>query len=165
MKFDNRKTIIGLRIRIFIVTMLLLAYVVLTYIAKLIEYPVLGISETIWTSSFIVIWLVFALYPMVLNYHYISFTDEGDSIVFRYFIAGFFGGKKNSVEIKKDNFAGYKSETKYFGLMCSVILYQRMREGVAAYPPIYISNLTKKERVRIFNTLYLYTPRQVNDIS
>ena len=149
MTFDNSRTIIGLRIKIFIVTVLLLIYVVLTYIAEVIEFPILGFSETIWTSGFIGIWLIFALYPIVLNYQYISFSDEGDSIVFRYFIAGIFGGRKNSIEIKKVSFAGYKTETRYFGLVKSVILYQRLREGVAAYPPIYISNLSKKEKDRI----------------
>jgi len=165
MTFDNSRTIIGLRIKIFIVTVLLLIYVVLTYIAEVIEFPILGFSETIWTSGFIGIWLIFALYPIVLNYQYISFSDEGDSIVFRYFIAGIFGGRKNSIEIKKVSFAGYKTETRYFGLVKSVILYQRLREGVAAYPPIYISNLSKKEKDRILNSLYLYTPKQVKDIT
>jgi hypothetical protein len=165
MTFDNSRTIIGLRIKIFIVTVLLLTYVVFTYIAKMIEFPILGLSETIWTTGFICIWLIFALYPIVLNYQYVSFSDEGDSIVFRYFIAGIFGGKKNSVEIKKDSFAGYKTETRYFGLVRSVILYQRLREGVAAYPPIYLSNLTKKEKAKVLNSLYLYTPKQVKDIT
>jgi len=165
MTFDNSRTIIGLRIKIFIVTVLLLIYVVLTYIAEVIEFPILGFSETIWTSGFIGIWLIFALYPIVLNYQYISFSDEGDSIVFRYFIAGIFGGRKNSIEIKKVSFAGYKTETRFCGLVKSVILYQRLREGVAAYPPIYISNLSKKEKDRILNSLYLYTPKQVKDIT
>ena len=165
MTFDNSRTIIGLRIKIFIVTVLLLIYVVLTYIAEVIEFPILGFSETIWTSGFIGIWLIFALYPIVLNYQYISFSDEGDSIVFRYFIAGIFGGRKNSIEIKKESFAGYKTESRYLGLVQSVILYQRLREGVAAYPPIYISNLSKKEKDRILNSLYLYTPKQVKDIT
>jgi hypothetical protein len=160
MTFDNSKTIIRERIRIFIVTMLLLTYVVLTYIAKLIEYPVLGISETIYTIIFTGIWLVFALYPIILNYQYVSFSDEGENIVFRYFLAGIFGGKKNSVEIRKDSFAGYKIETRYFGLTQSITLFQRMREGVAAYPPVFISNLSQKEKDRLINSLYLYTPKQ-----
>ena len=164
MTFDNSKTIISLRIKIFTVTMLLLTYVVLTYIARIIEYPLLGFSETVYTIILTAIWLGFALYPMVLNYQYVSFSDEGDSIVFRYFLAGIFGGRKNSVEIRKDNFAGYKTERRYFGLMESLTLYQRMREGVAAYPPIYISNLTRKEKDRLMNTLYLYTPKQTMDI-
>ncbi len=165
MTFDNSKTIISLRIKIFVVTMLLLTYVVLTYIAKVIEYPLLGFGETLYTCIFIGIWLVFALYPMVLNYQYVSFSDDGDSIVFRYFIAGMFGGKKNSIEIRKENFAGYKIETRYFGMMQSITVFQRMREGVATYPPIYISNLTRREKDRLINSLYLYTPKQTKDIT
>jgi hypothetical protein len=158
MTFDNSKTIIGLRIRIFVVTVLLLTYIVLTYIAQLIEYPLLGMSDILWSVILITIWLVFALYPMVLNYQYVYYSDEGETIVFRYFMAGIFGGRKNSVEINKNSFAGYKTEIRYFGLMYSVILSQHLREGVANYPPIYLSNLTKKEKNRILNSLYSNSP-------
>jgi hypothetical protein len=165
MTFDNSKTIISLRIKIFIVTVVLLIYVVLTYIARLIEYPLLGLSETVWTIGLTLFWLVFAVYPLILNYQYVYFSDEGDTIVFRYFFASIFGGKKNSVEIKKGSFAGYKTEKKYFDLMESVTLYQQLREGVATYPPIYISNLTRKEKSRLLNALYLHTPKQETDVT
>jgi hypothetical protein len=165
MTFDNSKTIIGLRIKIFMVTVLLLAYFILTYFAELIKYPLLGMSDTLWTIVLIFIWLIFAIYPMVLNYQYVYYSDEGDSIVFRYFFAGIVGGRKNSVEINKSSFAGYKTETRYFGLMQSVTLFQRLREGVASYPPIYISNFTSKEKAKVLNSLYLHTPKDVKDVT
>jgi len=165
MTFDNSKTIIGLRIRIFMATVILLTYVVLAYIAEVITDPFLGMSETVWTIALIFIWFVMAIYPMVLNYQYVYFSDEGETIVFRYFMASIFGGKKNSIEINKANFAGYKTETRYFGLMQSLTLFQQLREGVAKYPPIYISNLTGKEKSRVLNSLYLYTPKDVKDVT
>ena len=49
MTFDNSKTIISLRIKLFGATVLLLAFIVLTYIAKMIKFPLLGMSDTTWT--------------------------------------------------------------------------------------------------------------------
>ena len=42
MTFDNSKTIIGLRIKLFGATVIILAYIVLTYIAEIIKYPTAG---------------------------------------------------------------------------------------------------------------------------
>jgi hypothetical protein len=159
MILDNSKTIIGQRIRIFVVTVLLLAYIVLTYIAELIKYPVLGMSDAFWTMILVGLYFLYAIYPIVLNYQYFYYSDEEDSIVLRYFMAGIFGGKKNSIQISKESFAGYKVETRYFGLKQSLILYQNMREGVASYPPVYISNLTKNEKAKVLNSLYLLAPK------
>ena len=165
MTFDNSKTIISQRIRIFIATVLLLIYFVLTYIVGVIEYPLLGISEAIWTIILIFLWLILAIYPMVLNYQYVYYSDEGDLIVIRYFMAGIFGGRKNSIEINKISFAGYKTEKRLLGLIYSITLFQQLREGVANYPPIYLSNLTKKEKAKVLNSLYLHTPKYVKDVT
>jgi hypothetical protein len=159
MILDNSKTIIGQRIRIFVVTVLLLAYIVLTYIAELIKYPVLGMSDAFWTMILVSLYFLYAIYPIVLNYQYFYYSDEEDSIVLRYFMAGIFGGKKNSIKISKESFAGYKVEKRYLGLKQSLILYQNMREGVASYPPVYISNLTKNEKAKVLNSLYLLAPK------
>lgn len=164
MTFDNSKTIIGMRIKIFIATVLLLTYFVLTYFAGLIKYPLLGMSDTLLTIILICLYFIFAFYPMVLNYQYVYYSDEEDTIVFRYFNAGIAGGRKNSVEINKNSFAGYKIETKYFGLMRSITLFRQLREGVAKYPPIYISNLTSEEKIKVLNSLYLHTPKEVKDV-
>ena len=70
--------------------------------------------DTAWTIVLVGIWLFLAFMPMVLNYQYICFSDDGENIVFRYFTAGIVGGKKNSVEINKTSFSGYKTENKVF---------------------------------------------------
>ena len=58
MTFDNSKTIISLRITFFIATIMLLAYITLTYVAKLLKYPLLGMSDTIWTLLLVGIWFI-----------------------------------------------------------------------------------------------------------
>ena len=164
MTFNNSKAIISLRIRLFTATVLFLLYIVLTYIADVITFPLLGLSESVWNIILVCLYLFYAFYPMMLNYQYISYSDDGDKIMFRYSTAGIVGGKKNSVEIGKADFAGYKREKKLFGLIQCVILFQQLKEGVAQYPPIYISILSKKERARLLNSLYSHTPEDATEV-
>jgi hypothetical protein len=159
MTFDNSRTIISLRIRLFIATVLLLGYIVLSYIAEIIKFPLLGLSDTFLTVILVIIYLILAFYPMALNYQYIYYSDDGDFIIFRYYFAGIVSGKKNSIEINKRSFAGYKKESEFFGLDQSLILYQQLAEGVAKYPPVHISILNRKERAKVLNSLYLHTPK------
>jgi hypothetical protein len=153
MTFDNSKTIINLRIKLFAATVVLLAYLAMAFVIKLIEFPLLGIGETPWTIVLVGIWLFLAFMPMVLNYQYISFSDDGEHLVFRYFTAGIIGGKKNSIQIKKTSFTGYKTEKKFFGLIQSITLFQKLQQGIAKYPPVYISALTSKEKAKVIKSL------------
>jgi hypothetical protein len=97
---------------------------------------------------------------MVLNYQYISYSDEGENLVFRYFTSGIIGGRKNSIEINKNGFSGYKTESRFFGLIQSITLYQKFQEGLAKYPPVYLSALSKEERAKLFRSLNQYTVRE-----
>lgn len=158
MTFDNSKTIISMRITFFIATILVLAYVTLTYVAKLIRYPLLGMSDTIWTLILVIIWFFLTFIPMFLNYQFVFFSDDGEKIIFRYFTTGFVSGKKNSIEIDKRSFSGYKVKSGFFGLIQSITLYQKFNEGVAKYPPVYISALTREEKAKVIKSLSMYTP-------
>ncbi len=159
MTFNNSKTIISLRIRLFAATVLLLIYIVLAYVAKLIKFPVLGMNDTAWTLILVGCYFIIAFLPMFLSYQYIFFSDDGDSIVIRYFFSGMVGGRKNSVEISKKTFSTYKIDSKFFGLKQSIILYQRYREGIAKYPPIYISVLKREEKAKLLRCLDQYVPK------
>lgn len=163
MTFDNSKTIIGLRIKLFIATVLFLAFIILTFVAKKINYPLLGMSDTVWTVILAACYLIFVFLPMYLNYQYLYFSDDGENIVFRYFNAGITGGKKNSVEINKKAFSGYKVEKKLFSLSQSIILYTKLRQGIAKYPPIHISALTKEEKTKVISILNTYAPRMKDE--
>jgi hypothetical protein len=158
MTFDNSKTIISFRIKLFGATIVLLAYLAMAYVIRMIKFPLLGMSDTVWTVILIAIWVILAFLPMILNYQYISYSDEGENIIFRYFTSGIVGGKKNSIEISKISFSGYKIETRFFGLIQSIILFQKFQEGVAKYPPVYISALNTEEKAKVIKSLNIHTP-------
>ncbi|MFZ0282066.1 MAG: hypothetical protein WAL29_10470 [Bacteroidales bacterium] len=160
MTFDNSKSIIGLRIKLFGATVIFLGYLLIAYAARLIKFPLLGMEETGWTVIIATVYVIIVFIPMVLNYQYIYYSDDGNNLVFRYFTSGIFGGKKNSIEINKMTFSGFTIEKRLFGLIQSIILYQNLKEGKAQYPPIYISALTRKEKAKVTRSLNSFTPRK-----
>ncbi|MCU0454891.1 MAG: hypothetical protein MUE74_01210 [Bacteroidales bacterium] len=159
MTFDNSKTIINLRIWLFFATILLIAWIIVVFVAKMIPFPLLGLSETAWTLILVGIYLIILFFPMILSYQYVWFSDDEEHIVIRYFFAGMVGGKKNSVSINKRTFAGYKYEKKKLGLDKSIILYQKIGQGIAKYPPIHISALSGDQKQKLFSLLDQYSPK------
>ena len=79
-------------------------------------------------------------------------------IIIRYYSTGIIPGNKNSVEINKKTFSGFTLEKKLFGLSQSIILYQRLKEGAAKYPAIYISALKRNEKDSILKSLSSFAP-------
>jgi hypothetical protein len=160
MKLDNSKTIIKSRINLFVITILFLAYIISTYAVNFFKFTLFGWSHDVWTIIFAAIWIFIAFLPMMLNHQYISYSDDDEFIVFRYFTSGLISGKKNSIEIEKKTFAGYKTEKQLFGLSLSITLYQNIKKGIAKYPPFHISALNKEERAKVFKSLNRYSPKQ-----
>ncbi len=153
MTFDNSKAIISLRLKLFAATVILLTFIVLTYVAGMIKYPLLGMSDTAWTLILVTLYFMYAFMPLMINYQYIYFSDEGDTIDFRYFVSGITGGRKNSIKIKKEEFTGYRTDKRFFGIIISITLYQKINNKAAKYPPVYITALTREEREKLFRAL------------
>jgi hypothetical protein len=163
MTFDNAKMIISLRLKLLVATIIFLAYILLAYPARVIMFPLLGISETVWTIVLTALYLFVVFQPILLNYQYIYFSDDGENIIMRFFPAGVFGKKKNSVEISKQTFMGYHIDKKALGLIQSITLYQKLKQGRAKYPPVFISALKKGEMQKIIKALNNYCQGPIND--
>ncbi|HUS85777.1 MAG TPA: hypothetical protein VMW76_00945 [Bacteroidales bacterium] len=157
MTFDNGKTIIRLRLRVFIVSVLFIIYLYFTYYGKSLKFPILGFGDLAWTFALIFIYFAISFYPLIFRYKYIYFSDIGPRIILRYYSVGLFRGKRNSVEIPKKDFAGYRMERSCLGLVGSLILQQRIDRRVAQYPPVYITSLSRKEIKKMIVVLDQYT--------
>jgi hypothetical protein len=158
MILNNGNSVINLKIVRRTSIVIFLAFLVIIYVAEIIKFPLLGMSRVTWTVIVLIIFLLIIFLPAVLKYQYINFSDEGESIIFRYYSTGIIPGNKNSVEINKKTFSGFTLEKKFFGLIQSITLYQAVKEGVAKYPAIYISALKREEKVRILKSLNSFAP-------
>jgi len=85
MTIDNGKSVINQKILKRTVIILYLAFLILTLAANILRFPLLGLTKTTWLVLATFLSLMIILIPIVLNYQYIFFTDEGNMLVFRYY--------------------------------------------------------------------------------
>ncbi|TFH38891.1 MAG: hypothetical protein E4G95_02530 [Bacteroidia bacterium] len=154
MTIDNGKTIIRLRLNVFIATVLFIIYLYFAYYGRGLKFPLLGFTATQLSLILLGIYFLVAFYPMILGYNYLYFSDDGPSIVLRYYSAGIIKGRKNSIEIPRKTFVGYKISGNLFSK--KIALIQRLDRRDAVYPPINITSLNSDERKRLFAMLDKY---------
>ena len=158
MILNNSKSVINLKIIRRTSVIIYLTFLILVFAAGVIRFPIFGIDKMIWVIFVTALFMIIVLVPEILNYQYIYFSDEGENLIFRYFSAGMLPGKKNSVEINKRTFSGFTIDKKFSGLVESITLYQRMKEGVAKYPPICLNGLRKADKAKIIGSLNSFAP-------
>ena len=152
MTFDNAKTIISLRLRVFIASIVIIIYVYFAYLGKELKFPVLGLSDGVWTLILLSIYAILAFYPMLFNYKYIYFSDDGPKIIFRFYSVGMLKGKRSSVEIPKNEFAGFII-LSYSGGLKKIVLKRKLDRRIVDYPPIHLGSLKNKELNNIVESL------------
>ena len=79
-----------------------------------------------------------------IDLHYVFYSSESEKIIFRYYpIITFFGKEYSSVEFKKTIF--HKAEFKGTFLFSRLIIAVKTSKGLAHYPEIGLSALSKKQ--------------------
>jgi hypothetical protein len=66
---------------------------------------------------------------------------------------GAFTSKKSSIEIGKNEFAGYEIKKQLLGFREKLILKAKTGRGLAKYPPVSITALNLKEKKSLFQAL------------
>ena len=153
MIIENKKAIVALHLSKFILlTIVSVAIVVLLYF----EF----FSETTRNS---IIWVMIGMYVLYFfwdifrNHYYFYYSDTSLSkLLFRYYSLVPFFQVQKSIEIKKELFHSFRFESKMFGLRHYIVLYQLTSKGVAQYPPISVSLLSKKQKESLIQSLAMF---------
>jgi hypothetical protein len=97
------------------------------------------------------LWFVFFL---VADYQFIEFSDENNKIRLRFYKAIGFGSPKfNEIEFPHHVLKDAFFDNSIFGKMSDLTLAVRTKRGVAEYPSISLSAVSKADRQKIFNAL------------
>ncbi len=156
MKIDNQKNTYRIWIRRLIMAILFTLLIILMIFIPWFE------DRDFWLTEYHVIILIAVIYVAinVLNSlkspNYISYSDQGEMIVFRYYPLNLFNSKKNSIEIPKQQFVKYELKKFYFGRKEKIILYQHFRNRIVSYPPISLSALEEEDKQRLLASLRKY---------
>jgi len=145
-----------LRLTGFITTLIYVLYIFLAYFPRVFRNSMHESSVNIMTAGITAIYLFILLRPVILKYRYIYFSADERTIMLRWYGTGVLPGESKSIEIPAGKFAGYEITKKAMGFHYYLTLYQQVQGRKAAYSPVSISALSKKERDKIASTLKNY---------
>ena len=89
--------------------------------------------------------------------YFVSYSDQGEMIVVRYYPVSMFTSRKNSIEIPKTQFVKYQLKPFLLKTQHYLILSQNFRGKVAQYPKISLSAMEKEDREKMLQSMDKYT--------
>lgn len=156
MTFNNGKRIVVFRLLSLISTVIFVIYMLLAYFAAILGRHMSSEQITITTVAVTTVYILIISWPAIRQYKYIYFTDDGRSIVLRWYTIGLLSGESKSIEIPKEFFAGYEITRKVRGLFSYITLYQVFQGRKGSYPPVSVTALGSKEIKKITEALDSY---------
>lgn len=102
------------------------------------------------------IYLIINLINYLKRPYFVSYNDQGDMLVIRYYPVSMFTSRKNSIEIPKQQFLKYDLKPFLLGTQHYLILHQKFRGKEAKYPPVSLSALEKGDRLSLLQSLDKY---------
>ncbi|MDA3780756.1 MAG: hypothetical protein PF487_11140, partial [Bacteroidales bacterium] len=104
----------------------------------------------------LIIYALYVIYINYVNYCYIVYSDEENKIILRYVSFRLFSGSRNSVEIEKESFYNYKIENSFFNFKNELVIFVKTTKGIAKYPSISLSGLSKNQKKMLISSLDKY---------
>ena len=153
MKFDNQRN----TYRIWL-SRLVMTVVFSLIILAIVFLPWFDETE-FWLSKYHVAIFISAIYIIVnwINFlkrpYFVSYNDQGEMLVVRFYPVSMFTSRKHSVEIPKKQFVKYELKPFLFGTQHMLILVQNFRGKEAKYPKISLSALEKDDREKMLKSL------------
>ncbi len=123
------------------------------YLTRFYEKITPNIPRDYYTIFFGVIYIVVLFYPNIVKYHYVYYSDDGDFLVFKIYPLGFFTARKQTFRIPKKDFIKAELRESFFRLRKALIIYQKINNNVAKYPPVYINGLPGTDQKKILLSL------------
>lgn len=119
--------------------------ILLLYLEVKPIYPILG-GITVFVASCIAL-------SLSMDFNYLIYQESEKKIILRYYPLHPFHDNFKSIELAKSSLSHFDLESKYFGLRKKVILYQLTDRGLAKYPKLSLSALSKADREKLIDSL------------
>jgi hypothetical protein len=145
MVIDNSKVVIRDRMMMYIMAISLTVIIPLICLSDFFNNPVLGLSREIYVIIVCAVYVLFNLYRFFLNMNFFYFNDQSEKIVIKYYSLRPFMQKRRSIEILKGSLVKYQIIRSFVGRKKGLLLYQKIKNNTAKYPPISLSALNKEE--------------------
>jgi hypothetical protein len=160
MKFDNSGIAIKIQMQKRLIAIVAAIFIALTFfISGFYEFlhSITSLSKLYLTLFFSSFFIVFYVYHLVAASSYIFFSDEGGKIIVRFYQLNLFNTSKNSFEIPKKEFLGYKILKRAYNIREELVLIRKYQGKVVKYPPVSLNALPKNDKTKLIATLDKYS--------
>ena len=107
----------------------------------------------------LVTFVVLVALNLTREYNFIIYKVTDDKIIIRYYPLHPFHDKFKSIEMSKKSFSHFELEKCSLGLRENLFLFQMSVKGLAKYPGISLSALSKKQRQEIIDSLSKFSKK------
>lgn len=146
MKINNQSRAGWIKLFYYVLVFLYLAITILLLYLRVEDiYTVLG-----GMSAFVIITIIFTL---SLDLNFVIYQESEKKIILRYYPLHPFHHKFKSIEIAKNSLSHFDIENKLLGLRTEIVLYQQTERGLAKYPKVSISALSKSDKLKMIDSL------------
>jgi hypothetical protein len=156
MTIDTQKKVIAIQLRrLLVMVFFILIFLIIIFFVNY-KAVYLGLNRYQWGMVWTVFYLLSIIIESLFELKYIFFNDDTEKIVLRYFSLGYFNRKKQTIEIPKEEFAGYEIKNSFFGLKKKIILTRTFKSKDAKYPSVPLTILSKDQMDKMQASLDQY---------
>ncbi len=154
MIIDKQKKVISVQLRRMI-TMVLFALVIIIILLSR-NLSLLGLTKYDVVLIVTGIYFISIIFESLYEFNFIYFSDIKKTLTLRYFSLSYLNQKKHSIEMPLAEFSGFEVKVSFYGMKQKLILFRKIKDKEAKYPPVSISLLNKKEKEQLIAALNHY---------
>lgn len=152
MTLSNQNRAAHIKLFYYIVTFLYLSSTVLTVFLN-------PVYMTLILVCLFVIFILLVGVNLARENNFIIYKETDDKIIVRYYPLHPFHDKFKSIEISKQTFSHFELKKRSLGLREDLFLFQMSAKGLAKYPGISLSALSKKQRSDVLESLARFSKK------
>jgi len=156
MKIDNQRNTYRIWLSRLVMTIVFALIILLLVFVSWFDNLATGITKYHLIILISAVYLVINWINFLKRPYFVSYSDQGEMIVVRYYPVSMFTSRKNSIEIPKKQFVKFELKPFFLKSQHYLILHQNFRGKVAKYPRISLSALDKEDRERMLESLAKY---------
>lgn len=110
-------------------------------------------------AGLFVAFVLLVVLTLAREYNFIIYKEVDEKIIMRYYPLHPFHDKFKSIEISKQTFSHFDIVKRNFGLREDLFLFQMSAKGLAKYPGISLSALSKEQKREVLESLSKYSKK------
>jgi hypothetical protein len=158
MKIDNQRNTYRIWLSRLVMTMVFALVILVLIFVSWFDNLDSGITKYHMIILISSVYLLINLINYLKRPYFVSYSDQGEMLVVRYYPVSMFTSRKNSIEIPKKQFVKFELQPFLFKTQHKLVLIQNFRGKEARYAPISLSAVDKEDRRKMIESLEKLTP-------